>query len=119
MDQPNLFEQQSRLRQQAAEWIEANPRAFALFERFALGLAAQGRSFGMKQLAERVRWEVLATWDKDADGYRLNNNLPAYIGRELVTRHPELEPFIEFRRCRDEREGQPEFAVVGAMKEAA
>lgn len=115
--QPNLFDQQAKLRQAAADWIEANPRAFALFERFALSLAERGRSFGMKALAERVRWEVLATWEKDAEGYRLNNNLPAYIGRELVARHPELAAFIEFRRCRDEREGEPQFAVV--MKEAA
>ena len=68
--QPNLFDQQAKLRQAAADWIEANPRAFALFERFALSLAERGRSFGMKALAERVRWEVLATWEKDAEGYQ-------------------------------------------------
>lgn len=112
MNQPTLFDEQARLRQRAADWITANPQAFALFERFALQMAERGRSFGMKALAEKVRWEVMATWDKDADGYRLNNNLTAYLGRELVARHPELEPFIEFRRCRDESRGEPEFAVV-------
>lgn len=116
--QPNLFEQQAKLRQAAADWIAANPQAFTLFERFALQMAERQQKFGMKALAERVRWQVLATWDKDADGYRLNNNLTAYIGRELVARHPELAGYIEFRRCRDEREGEPQFNVV-AMREAA
>jgi hypothetical protein len=61
---------------------------------------------------------VLATWDKDAAGYRLNNNIIAYLGRELVARHSELANWLEFRRCRDEREGEPQFQVV-ALKEAA
>lgn len=99
------------IRAQAAVWIADNPQAFALFERFALALAERGRSFGMKALAERVRWEVLQTWADDAAGYKLNNNLVAYIGRELVARHPSLAGFIEFRKCRDEREGEPVFAV--------
>lgn len=116
MNQLNLFDQQAKLRKAAADWIIANPQAFALFERFALNMAASGRRFGMKALAERVRWEVLATWEKDADGYRLNNNLPAYLGRELVARHPELANFLEFRRCRDERQGEPSFAVVQAAE---
>lgn len=111
-NQPTLFDKQAKLRQAAADWVTANPQAFALFERFALEMAARGHRFGMKALAERVRWQVLATWEKDAAGYRLNNNLTAYLGRELVARHPSLKPFIEFRRCRDEREGQPEFRVV-------
>lgn len=117
MDQLTLFEQQAKLRQQAADWIIANPQAFALFERFALAQAERRRSFGMKALAERVRWEVMTTWDSDADGYKLNNNLTAYIGRELVAKHPELAEYIEFRRCRDERNGEPQFAVT--QREAA
>lgn len=109
----------NRHRAQAAAWIADNPQAFALFERFALQMAARSRSFGMKALAEKVRWEVMATWDKDADNYRLNNNLPAYLGRELVARYPELAAFIEFRRCRDEEQGAPVFAVASPSDGAA
>lgn len=85
---------------QAQDWISTNPAAFALFERFALEMAARGRRFGMKQLAERCRWEVLATWEKDADGYRINNNIVAYLGRELVRRHPHLSEYLETRQIR-------------------
>lgn len=103
------------LRQAAADWIETHPQAFALFERFALARAARGKRVGVKALAERVRWEVEEAIEKDGEGFRLNNDLPAYIARELVRRHPHLAEFIEFRRCRDEREGEPVFA----LKEAA
>lgn len=109
---PLNFDQQAKLRAQAAAWIAANPQAFALFECFAKEMAGSGRRFGMKALAERVRWQVMATWDKDAEGFKLNNNLPAYLGRELVARHPELAAFIEFRRCGDECKGEPVFEVV-------
>lgn len=84
----------------AQEWIAQHPQVFALFERFALQMAERGRRFGMKQLAERVRWEVLATWEKDAAGYRINNNIVAYLGRELMRRYPHLAEYIETRQIR-------------------
>jgi hypothetical protein len=93
------------LRRKAALWIEANPRIFARFEYFALEMARKGKRFGMKLLGERVRWELMIEIEKDPDGFRLNNNLISYLGRELVHRHPELEPFIEFRKCNDEKHG--------------
>lgn len=82
------------------EWIAQHPQVFAMFERFALDMASRGRKFGMKQLAERVRWEVLATWEKDAAGYRINNNIVAYLGRELMRRHSHLAEYIETRQIR-------------------
>lgn len=107
------------LRRKAAAWIDQNPQAFKLFERFALQMARQGRPFGMKALAERVRWEVMQTWADDAAGYKLNNNLVAYLGRELVARHPQLRELVEFRRCQDETNGAPVFTVNHHYQEAA
>jgi hypothetical protein len=101
---------QSRLRLAAAEWITANPKAFALFEEMALEEMQFGK-FGVKYLAEICRWKVRRTWPKSAE-FKINNVLVSYLARELVARHPELEPFIEFRKCRDEREGAPEFTVT-------
>lgn len=74
-------------------------------------MAERQRKFGMKALAERVRWEVMTTWDKDTDGYRVNNSIVAYIGRRLVEHHPVLKDYIEFRRCQDEIDGKPVFHV--------
>jgi hypothetical protein len=112
MNQPNLFDQQAKLRAQAAAWITANPQAFALFERFALEAAYKRRRFGMKMLAEKCRWEWQIALERDAEGFRLNNDVVAYLGRELVARHPSLIVWIEFRKCRDEREGEPILQVV-------
>jgi hypothetical protein len=106
------FDQQAKLRKAAAAWITANPQAFALFERFALEMANRKRRFGMKALAERVRWQVMATWEKDAEGFKLNNNLVSFLSRELIKRYPELGHYIELRRCADEVPGKPVFEVV-------
>lgn len=80
----------------AREWIDANPKAFALFERFALEAASKGQRFGISQLTERVRWECKVGITR-TDKFRINNNWRAYIGRELVRRHPQLQGLIEFR----------------------
>lgn len=102
MIQPSLqfTERKSVYAIQAEQWIADSPRAFALFERFALQMVERGRRFGAKQLAERVRWEVAAQWEKDQDGYRLNNNIVAYVARELIRRHPEIELYLETRQIR-------------------
>lgn len=106
------FDQQAKLRAAAAAWITANPQAFALFERFALEAADRQRRFGMKALAERCRWFVIMEWEKDEMGFKLNNNLVSFLSRELINRHPKLGQYIELRRCRDEREGEPILEVV-------
>jgi hypothetical protein len=106
------------LRKTAALWIEQNPEAFALFEKHALEMARKGRRFGIKGLAEFIRWTILMTWEKDAEGYRLNNDLTPYIGRALVAKHPALARYIEFRRCRDEEDSAPMFAVEIGQKVA-
>lgn len=110
-DQMTLnFDHQAKLRAQAAAWIAANPKAFELFEQMAFEEKQYGR-FGVKYLAEVVRYKVRRTWEK-SDGFKINNVTVAYVARELVARHPELAAFIEFRKCGDEREGSPVFEVV-------
>lgn len=78
----------------ARKWIDANPKAFELFERFALELASKNRRFGIGFIAERVRWECFIGAYED---FKINNNYRAYIARELVRKHPELKDLIEFR----------------------
>ena len=87
------------LRAKAAEWIFRNPEAYAYFEKFSLQMANAGRQFGIGLVAERVRWECyLKTTDED--GYKINNNYRAYIARKLVSDHPEIRPFLQFRKTR-------------------
>lgn len=98
-------------RERAEAWFSANPRVLAMLETMAKEEAAYGR-FGMKYLFEILRYRVRRTWAKDAAGFKLNNDYTATAARLLVARHPELEDYIEFRRCRDEREGEPQFQVM-------
>ena len=85
----------------AALWMAAHPRAMEVFERMALRRAAVGRAFGMKQLAEVVRWEMTIDM-KPGDMFKINNNHISYIGRRLIDLHPELAQYIETRRAGQE-----------------
>lgn len=94
--QPTLFDSIPKSnRELAYEWMRANPHSVRLFEKFALEAAARGKKFGMKLLAERVRWECAIEADGD---YKINNNYVAYIGRYLCAKHPHLRGFIEMRK---------------------
>jgi len=86
-------------REKAEEWAREHPEVFKLFEKFALEMAERDRRFGMKALAERVRWQVMASWEKDEEGFRINNSYTSHLGRMLVEKHPYLAQFIEFRRA--------------------
>lgn len=91
-------------REKAEAWAKENPEVFKLFEKFALQAANRQRQFGMKALAEKVRWEAMMKWDKDEEGFRINNSHTAYIGRMLVEKHPHLAQFIEFRKAQGDEE---------------
>ena len=80
-------------------WIDQNPHVYALFERFAMQMHARGRRFGVKALAERVRWECAVTSVSD-DGYKIANNHTAYVARRLIRDHPELASLIQTKRTR-------------------
>lgn len=86
------------LRQQADAWIEANPEIYELFKRFARNAAAHRRRFGVKLLAERVRWEIAI--ESHGDDFKVNNNFTAYIARRLLEDIPEIGGLIETRKVR-------------------
>jgi hypothetical protein len=82
------------LRAEAESWMRARPEATALFMSYARDLAAKGKKFGVKLIAERVRYEhKIQGW---AD-FAVNNNHTAYIARWMIAREPKLEQFLEFR----------------------
>lgn len=84
------------------EWCRKNPRALDLFLRFAREALRAGRPFGVKALAERVRWETSVRWGRDRSGFKWNNNYTAYLARDLVRAEPQLAGLIELRRVREE-----------------
>lgn len=78
----------------AREWIAANPEAWAYMTRTARFAASRGVRFGMKGLAEHVRWNHIL-----ANGvpYKLNNNIVSALARILVEEHPFVAPYLEMR----------------------
>ena len=84
------------------EWIDRNPRAFDLFLRFAREALRSNRPFGVKALAERVRWETRVRWSRDPSGFKWNNSFTAYLARDLVGVEPALGGLIETRRVHGE-----------------
>jgi len=85
------------LRAETDRWIEENPTAYALFLRFARQAAARGKPFGIKAIAERVRWECEFEYGGEV---KINNNYPAYIARRLMVDVPECRDLIEVRQTR-------------------
>jgi hypothetical protein len=84
----------------AARWIAEHPDGMALFERFALAMAARKRRFGINLLRERVRWEAAFAWSQADDAFKVNNNHSPYIARALIARHPHLADYIDTRATR-------------------
>lgn len=85
----------------ASLWIHAHPRAMELFEALALRRAGRGQRFGMKQLAEVVRWEM-AFRVKAGDLFKIDNSHVSSIARHLIAKHPHLSDYIETRRTAGE-----------------
>lgn len=85
----------------AQEWMARYPEAMAFIESMALEAAGRGRPFGMKALAEVVRWHFHYQRD-EGEEWKLNNNHVAYIGRELIDRHPWIGPYVTTRKASDE-----------------
>jgi hypothetical protein len=88
---PRAFD--SDLRREAEKWIEDHPDVVAAFEQVALREAGKRRRFGMKMVAERVRWEF---------GYQFGNRYVAYIARHLVQKHPHIARWIRMAATGDE-----------------
>ena len=97
----------------AALWMQSNPEAMALFERFTLEAGARGRRFGMKLVAERVRWECSIAKDGE---WKINNSYTAAIARALIRKHPHLAKLIETRETDSEAAQRAAPAAEGATR---
>jgi len=78
-------------------WSFSNPQVFELYERFAQEAFARGKKFSISLLTERIRWEIQMGWEKDQEGFKINNNYRAYIARDLLDSHPEYGEFLQVR----------------------
>lgn len=77
------------------DWIERNPEAAALLLQYAREMASHGRRFGVKLIAERVRYEMALA----GSPLKLNNDMTAYIGRWIAEQNPFVGQYMHFRRA--------------------
>ena len=76
-----------------------HPELLDLYSRFAREARRSGRKgFGMKAIAERVRWNLNVEQVGTADDlFMVNNNYLSAYARLLMLTYPELEGMFELR----------------------
>lgn len=84
------------------QWRESYPWVYERVRQLAEERLRSNRKFGMQALVERVRWDIPLDTPK-YKGYRINNNLVAYLARELKRDLPGLERLMETRSVRGEQ----------------
>lgn len=89
----------------ASLWVAANPEAWRYMKAQARAAAERGHRFGMKQLAEHVRWHFAV--NRTDRSYGLNNNIVAPLARLLVAECPDVRPYMEMRRTSLDGIGSP------------
>lgn len=96
--EPCCGKRKPTLREKADAWMDANVVAMDVFRTSSREMLDRNRRFGMKLLAEHVRWEMnKVTTRVDDDDFKINNNYVAYIGRRLCAEEPRL---VDLIRCR-------------------
>lgn len=92
--------QMQRARQLAADgerWRRDEVDANSFLTAYALARAAEGKRFSGQELAELVRNHEF-TNHRTGEPTSINNDLVAWLVRELVKEYPHLRPFVVTRR---------------------
>lgn len=81
----------------ARRWIEENPKAWAHIVDLAKADAKAKRRISISRLTELAR----ATYypRDESEPFKIDNRLRPGLARILAKEHPEVAPFIEFRRA--------------------
>jgi len=78
----------------AWKWMRENPRAYALFHRFAMEMVETGQKFGAKLIAERIRWECKLT---KIGEFKWSNNHTKYVALRWADNNPSHAHLLTFR----------------------
>lgn len=83
-------------------WIATHPEVEALTVRFSRELLAAGRrKYGMKAIAERIRWHYAIQQDT-VEEWKLCNNYTSRLARYIMNKYPDLDGFYDLRPLREE-----------------
>lgn len=94
-----VFHAQESHRVAAERYLDEHPDLWDALKKFALEAASAGKSFGMKAVVERIRWEMHIKMS-GKEQWKLNNSHTSYWARKLIQQYPMLERFIELRKVR-------------------
>jgi hypothetical protein len=87
----------ARLIDRWAEWDDANPEFYSLFEKFSLEAAAAGhRRLSAWLVVNRIRWERQVHCGIKQD-FAIPNDFIALFARKFMKYHPQHEGFFERR----------------------
>lgn len=84
---------------------EENPHIFKAFEEQALKAIEKGRKkISAKLIINWIRWhEFLESSDKN---FKINDAYQSYYARYFIEKYPQHKDMFEFRKLRNEEEGQ-------------
>lgn len=85
-----------------AEFHAENPHVYDALVALARQAKARGhRALGIGMLWEVLRWNRLFDTRRDAEGFKLNNNLRSRYAREIHAREPDLAGIFHLRDLHD------------------
>lgn len=85
------------------QWRLENMWLFYLIRARAAEATAKGRPFGVKKLVEEVRWDQGLLFPRGDNAFKLDNNLTAYIARDLIEEFPTMSLLVKTRKVRGEQ----------------
>lgn len=93
-----IFGVRPTAQEQFLAYHAANPHIYARLRAMALQLKRAGHDrWGIKNLWEKLRYDLAAEARDPNNPFTLNNNYTAYYARRLMKREPELAGFFEIR----------------------
>lgn len=85
------------------KWVVANARVYTLALKIGREAAARGKRLSSGTIVELIRWNAPREWEKDDQGFKINQNFGAYIIRDLIRDIPALKSLVELRELRSRR----------------
>ena len=82
--------------------VKANFNVYVLIENLAAKATLRHKAYGIDMLAGTVRWHTYAM-KEEGTGYKVSNNMTAYMARLYHLRHPR-RPIFRLKRTRHERD---------------
>jgi hypothetical protein len=86
-----------------AEFHQANPEVWDLFQRFTFEAMHAGMKVGARLIVERIRWERIIVLRRTEKTFKINDHHWPYYARLFCSTFPQHEGFFELRQRKNAR----------------